>query len=130
MNSALLDQTLRFCRRNLLRHPQYDHFIHWSFLVFRNEVLAHGVNRKHEPHKNLGYHAKVVGWPPKWHSELDAISRCWRMRNGIEVVNVRLNKRGETRMACPCRPCVGILRLFKVKKVLFTTDVGWSELRL
>jgi deoxycytidylate deaminase len=128
MKKQLLDHFLQQCRRTLQKHPQYENFPHWTFLVRDNQVISVGMNRKHEPSKVYGYHNlnQDEDFKPKWHSELDAVIKNRRGFKGI--VNVRLNKLGQTRISMPCKVCRGILTNLNVKKIFFTTESQWGQL--
>lgn len=132
MKKALLDQILRQCYRELPKHPQLEHFAHWTYLVQDNKIISYGVNRHHEPPKKFGYHNVSISFKgeafrPKWHSELDAVKRCRGNVRGCTAVNVRLNKSGQVRMSMPCAACRNLLYVTNVKKVYFTTEFGWGS---
>lgn len=90
-----------------------------------------------EPFKWMGYHAALSAksednFPliPKWHSELDAIKKSKGKASGCTAVNVRLNKAGEMRMSMPCSVCHRLLYASNIKKVFFSTSLGWANMSL
>jgi len=121
-----------------------ENFIHWTFLIKDNRIISYGVNRPVEPPRCFGYHnffskekpltnektGIVTPLIPKLHSELDAFRRCKQDSRGCIAVNVRLNKTGQERLSAPCLTCAKLLYANKVKKVFFTTNVGWAELSI
>lgn len=127
-----LTKLVSVCSGELHTHPERLHFPHWSFVTSGHTVLAKGVNRRHEPPRHYGYHSlfKSPTYRPKWHAELDALTRYGRRGGKIDVVNVRLNRGGHPRMAMPCRACRDFMRMCNVNKVYFTTEVGWGLLKL
>lgn len=133
MRKSLLNHILKDCQRKLDKHPEHNHFMHWTYIIRgTDEIAAIGVNKGVEPDKKYGYHYNGRGvdcyYTPKTHSELDAMARCkLSLRNSI-VVNVRLNKIGQARMSMPCKVCRSMLAAMKVKKVYFTTEYGWGSL--
>lgn len=130
MRKSILDNCLQYAIRNLENHPEYLCFPHWSFVIRDNEILTVGVNRKHEPDKSLGFHNNADPlFRPKLHSEVDAIRKCnKRGLQDISIVNVRLNRSGETRVSLPCSNCRRILDVIGVKRVYFTTEKSWGRL--
>lgn len=126
MRKSLLAQILDRCQRELISHPQYDFFAHWTFLVKNNKIISNGVNRAYEPPRCFGYHSRR-DCKPKWHSEADAIRRSKRNLVDCIAVNVRLNKQGRVRLSMPCQVCRHILNVVGVKKVYFSTEYGWGS---
>lgn len=130
MKKSLLSQILKECRDSLPNHPQFSHFPHWTYFVRDNEILTVGLNRSLEPSKKYGYHDNPdPTFKPKYHSELDALRKCNRGLHDLDVVNVRLNKAGQLRLSLPCRTCRNLLALLDVRRVYFTTEVGWGVIK-
>lgn len=130
MKKSLLGHCLRVAKDNLINHPEYTCYPHWSFVIRNNEIIGNGVNRRHEPPKLFGYHQhRDEGFVPKWHSELDAIKRTLRRKLiNFEIINIRLNKSGQCRIAMPCKTCRNILNILECKKIYFTTETGWGQI--
>lgn len=127
MNKKLLGNILRDCKKDLINHPEYKNFAHWTFLIRDNQIISEGKNHRGEPSKKYGYHNHIdKDYRPKFHSELYAIRKCKRGLEDITLVNVRLNRLGEVKMAMPCKVCQNILRNLDIKKIYFTTEDGWS----
>lgn len=129
MNKKILNLILNDCKKSLKKHPQYNYYPHWTYLIRNNEIIAIGKNNGFEPSKKFGYHRhKDPTYIPKCHSELNAIKSCKRGLENLIVVNVRLNKSGKIRMAMPCKTCRNLLNSLNVKKVFFTTEFGWGQI--
>lgn len=126
MKKALLADCIRIAQDKLLDHPQYEHFPHWSFGIWQGKIIATGINRGHEPAKLFGYHRP--NFVPKLHSELDCILKCRRSLRDLDIVNVRLNRKGEARLSMPCRRCRELLSVMEIKNIYFTTESGWGKL--
>jgi hypothetical protein len=125
----LLNQLIRQCQKELDKHPERANFPHWTFVVRDGVVISSGKNRAVEPLKIYGYHRREEDWfRPKLHAELDAVSRCTSNVFGLTIVNIRLNRLGEPKLAIPCRICHSLLSALKVKRILFTTEYGWGKL--
>lgn len=133
MKKQMLEHLLSFCRKNISKHPEIDNYLHWSFLIDGNVIISRGVNRSITPPRYYGYHHynsnRGPGYLPKWHSELDAIHRCKRYMGNAVMVNIRMNKTGESRMSMPCAGCRRILKVIKCKKVFFSLENDtWGQL--
>ncbi len=129
MKKSILREALKRCSQEIDTHPQRDYFAHWTFLVRDNRVISVGINRDKEPPKYFGYHKPElveIGFKPKWHSELDAVSRCKQAIYGCEAINVRMNKHGQLRLSLPCKACRHLLAIVNCRKVWFTTDYDWG----
>ena len=130
MKNSSLDNTLRIAIKELQNHQQFDHYPHWSFIIAKNAIVEWATNSDGVPPVFLGYHQRIHWGAPKMHAEL----RAWKRARGLispntsfECVNIRLNRRGEIRMAAPCSCCSAFLREMGCSKVYFTTDAGWAK---
>jgi hypothetical protein len=131
IRKSLLTKFLAYARTGLTNHPQYEAFPHWTFFVRNNELLNVGLNRVMEPPKKFGYHARHEDpkFRPKIHSELDALRNFNRGLHNLTVVNIRLNREGQTRLSIPCQPCRNLLiNVLEVDRIYFTTEEGWGSL--
>jgi len=131
VSKSLLNRTLAHARATLLDHPQYMAFPHWTFFVRNNEILTVGMNRVMEPPKKYGYHSRYVDpkFRSKLHAELDALRSFKRGLHNLTVINIRLNREGQTRLSFPCQPCRNLLiNVLEVDKIYFTTEEGWGSL--
>lgn len=132
MKKKLLHECLRVSLETLEKHPQKD-FKHWSFIIQENKVVEWGVNMNGVPPVHFGYHSQLEcpdGHPPKSHAEFVAWRKARGLLNGepFECVNVRLNRRGETRISKPCECCYNFLKSLGCSNFWFTTEYGWSKI--
>src|ERR1035437_6390328 len=89
------------------KHPEFRHFIHWSFLIQSNKLIGYATNRSAPPLIARGYalHGKS-------HSETECWRKCkHRVDSSIafELVNIRLSRQGEFRVSKPCPNCYKFL---------------------
>ena len=77
-------------------------FKHASLILRKGKVVSVGTNhhRTHPMAKKYGYRFDEV------HSELDALLRYKGPKDGLTLVNYRVNRQGELRMAKPCNLCM------------------------
>lgn len=130
MKKSLLRDAMGLAQSKADRHTTNQTFAHWSFVVQSNKIIDWSTNHNGRPPPHLGYgHNKTGYFEPKTHAEFAA----WRKARGLlddkpfEVINIRLNKRGEPRMSAPCECCSGFLKEMGCKKVFYTTNSGWSK---
>ncbi len=126
MRKKILKYCLDFARGHNNDHPEWGNFHHFTFIVQSNKVIGFGVNRLGSPPKHLGY----ASWG-KVHSETDAMSKNRAFIDFSlkwEIVNIRLNKLGNTRMARPCNCCHNFLLSLGVHNMWWTTANDWQHL--
>lgn len=94
------------------------------------KICSVGVNRQHEPDKKYGYHNRIPkeDFKPKWHSEIDALRKVRSRLSDWIIVNIRLNKKAETRLSCPCSICMNTLLCFDCSNIYFSTPNGWGKI--
>ncbi len=75
---------------------------HVSLIIRKGQVVSLGTNtrRTHPMAKKLGYRFDEV------HSELDALLRYKGPKDGLTLVNYRMNQFGDLRMSKPCCLCL------------------------
>lgn len=132
MKKSILDDCLRDAKKRIHKHPEYENYMHWSFIIKDNKIISKGVNHNTEPHKKFGYHELKRGldFRPKFHSELDSIVSSKRNVRESIMINIRLSKSGEIKTSLPCKSCRRILKIFGIKKCYFTTEYNWGYLTL
>ena len=104
-----------------IKHPQWDCYKHFSFIIQKNKIVDWGTNRMGSSMTFLGYepHQKI-------HSEVDAYFRArgiMNKSNTFEVVNIRLNKSNHMRSSNPCKCCFAFLKNLGCKRIHFSTDL-------
>ena len=130
MKKTLLRRALGLALSQAEKHTAAQKYAHWSFIVQSNKIVDWGTNQNVIPPIYLGYSkSKDDDFIPKTHAEFAA----WKKAKGLlddkpfEVINIRLNKRGEPKMSAPCKCCHGFLKVMGCSKVFYTTESGWSK---
>jgi hypothetical protein len=108
-------------------HPEWGNFHHFSFIIQKDKILEMGFNRNGPPLDGFGYN-KDFG---KIHSENDV----YRKAKGIidpqkpfDIINIRLNKRGELRLSKPCNCCMNFLEIVGCRNIYFSTNNGFAKM--
>ena len=103
------------------KHPQWDCYHHFSFLITKGKILEWGTNRASSALTQLGYAGHT-----KMHSEVD----CYFKAKGIldkdssfEIVNIRLTRTNRIANSTPCRCCSAFLKSVGCKRIWFTTSI-------
>jgi len=123
MKRSIIKECLRRARakNSPSTHTQWHSFMHYSFVVQNNKVIEMGVNRQGSVPKHYGYQKhKMI------HAEVDAYKKARGILSdgGFEVVNIRLNRRGDLRESCPCPECFHLMREFGCTRFHFSTNPG------
>lgn len=137
VKKTILRDVLRIARENMEKHPEIDRgFLHWSFVVQSNKVIEWGTNHSGIPERHYGYEGRLKGldMPPKTHAELAA----FRKARGImdlskpwEIINIRLNKSGITKISAPCSCCAGWLESTECRTAWFSMEGDrWGKVGL
>lgn len=137
MNKRLLSDMLKIAREYLPRHPQYHYYPVYSFIIQNNAIVEWSTNASGDPAGPLKamYEARVahLDGRPKIHAEVRAYAKAkgkLQRDKSFEVANIRLNRKGEIRMAAPCKCCNCFLKTLGATKAYFTTDYGWAKMDL
>jgi len=104
------------------KHPQWDYYHHYSFIIQREKVVGFGMNRRSSPLTLLGYPDYS-----KMHSEIDAyfkVKGLLEKNKPFEVVNIRLTKTNRIVMSQPCPCCSSFLYKSGCDSVWFTTSIN------
>lgn len=118
-------------RSQSLLHMPDSRFKHFSYLLRKNTVVAVGYNQGYKTHriaKQYGCRFDAI------HSELHAICkvdcRISELKE-LTLVNIRLLRSGELRIAKPCQSCSKLLLTFGLVNVFYSTNEGvfkkWSS---
>jgi len=107
------------------KHPEYEHHPHFSFIIQDGKLLEWGINRKGDSHFNFGY--------PNY-SKIHAETEAYRKAKGIlnhqkkwSCINIRLDKKNNLKISCPCERCFNFLSYVGCSRVFFSTPVGFSS---
>jgi hypothetical protein len=134
MNKKIIDQCVKLSRDNLHKHPEKSFYPHYSFIIQGKTLIDWGTNNKEglPPFLFNMYKSRVFEnyGIPKLHSEVDAYRKV-RNAKGIfdrdvpfDVINIRLNAKGELRLSAPCKCCSAFLKTVGCKNVHFSTHIG------
>lgn len=128
MRKRILKQCVRLAREKNTPdlHPEFGNYHHYSFIVQDNKILEMGMNRKGPPPAGFGYNQEFG----KIHSETDAYKKAKGIidpSKPFEIVNIRLNKKGNLRMSKPCRCCSSFLDAVGCRSVYFSTNDGFAK---
>ncbi len=130
MKKSILKHALGIARAKLSSHPQYNHFMHYSFVVQFNKIVEWSVNNSKLPPVHYGYKDRIKdkAFRPKTHSEIEAF-RCARglldLNKPFEMINIRLSKNGEVRLSKPCVCCRDLLTALGCVKFYYSSEVGF-----
>lgn len=132
MKKSILKDCMRIARSKLDKHPQLENYIHFSFLVKDNRIVDFATNNSHTPDRKFGYQDRnrSTDFKPKLHSELSLLIHSKRSARECDVVNIRVSKKGLSRLSLPCKFCRNILGVVGVNKVWFTTENSWGVLHI
>ncbi len=134
MKKSLLSDALQISLMKFKKHPEYERYIHYSFIIQDNKIIEWGTNHKGIPAKHYGYCKKNNDptFVPKIHSEIDAFKKAKGILNKskiFEIINIRLNKEGQIRSSKPCVCCYYLLKELGCKTFHFTEDDGFKLIR-
>ena len=59
-------------------------------------------------------------WPTSIHAEIDAITKARCDLKGSSIIIIRINKKGQLRLAKPCRHCMSYLNHIGIKNVYYS----------
>ena len=131
MTNKLITTALRIATSSYTTHPQYNHYLHYSFIIQNNKLIEWGTNLAGEPPLHFGYHSgKTV---PKLHSELVAYRRARGLLNHhepFEMINIRLTRSGLLKISAPCLTCQSWLKPLGCTNVWFSTEGNFGKMRL
>lgn len=126
MKKSHLIECLRIAKDHLPKHPEFDCYKHYSFIIQHDKIIEWGTNRSGPP--IIGY----FSWQ-KIHSENIAYFRArGLLEKGepFETVNIRFNKTGKMLLSKPCKCCISFLKYLGCSNIWFTTEVGFSRIKL
>ena len=86
-----------------------------------NKIVSRGYNSKRNV-KSIT--KKFIRWPGSIHAEIDAIIKAKVSLKGMTALVIRLNKKGQLRLAKPCEHCTMYLHYVGIKKVIYSTNLG------
>ena len=117
-------------------HPEYGNYHHFSFIVIGDNIIGYGMN---DTKSSTAPNPRFLGYgyidndeelkKAKVHSEINAYFKNKYYIDGapFDVINVRLNKRGELRHSQPCECCLKFLKDMNVRRIYFSTENGFER---
>lgn len=101
-----------------------------AVIVKGNRVISTG-------HNQLRGHGSIKSshWDNSLHAEIHAVINAIK-RVGIEGIKgstifvARIKRDGSQGLALPCKDCFRVLHEFKIKRIVFTTETGISEIKI
>ena len=106
---------------NMAMRSEYDHRL--GAVIFRSKkILSVGFNQVHVQRRKL--HPKFVNYRYNLHAEASSILNARCDLKGCEIVVVRINRKGELRLAKSCDNCLNYLEYVQMKRVWYSTGIG------
>jgi len=127
MKKTILRDAVRIALEKLPRHPQFDYYPHFTFVIQNNKMIGWGMNSEGVPPVHLGYNERIQWGLPKMHSEYNAyrkVKGILQHNKGFEIVNIRLNRMNEFRTAAPCSCCHNFMSTLGCTNCYFSVDGG------
>src|SRR5690348_8110623 len=133
MKKSLFDEILAIVFRNRHKHPE-RRFLHFTFIIQRNRIVEWGRNHTGIPAKHMGYQHRIKdkNFKPKIHSEWDAYKKARGLlvkNTPFEIVNVRLNRKGQIRLSKPCECCYYLMKEMGCRAFHYSSEVGFLTTR-
>lgn len=100
-----------------------------SVLELKRNLLLVGVNKGKTHPRSMSEWGYI-------HAELDVILQAFsiglkkRHIKGATMYVARKDKRGKMALAMPCADCWRMLKTYRIKSVVYTTDDNWVEVRV
>jgi hypothetical protein len=128
MKKSLFNEVVSIARSKMHLHPEFDHFLHFTFIIQDNKVIEWGMNHAGMPRKHYGYHKDDITFVPKTHAEVDSYKKARGLLDKSKsflAINIRLNRFGELRMSKPCKCCYNLLKNLGCKRFYYSSNVGF-----
>ncbi len=93
---------------------------HSAALLQGNKVITVGNNK----HLDIKYNNE--GIKISIHAEIDCMSNCKNVK-GLDLIVIRVNKKGELRNSKPCQECLEKLRKKGIRNVIYSNDLEELE---
>jgi tRNA(Arg) A34 adenosine deaminase TadA len=129
MQRRLLKQAVQLARNKLSNHEQGS-YAHFAFIVQNNTLIGYGVNQDGSPLVHWGYkrNKEDPTYTPKIHAEIHAFRKNKALidkNKPFEIINIRLNKKGELRSSKPCTCCNELLTDLGCKRFFYSYNNGF-----
>lgn len=132
MKKSLFKQVVKIALSKMDNHPEYDCYMHYSFVIQDNKIVDYGTNSNKTPPVHHGYNKRCLiddTFKPKTHSEYAAYMRAKGLLKpkSFEIINLRFNKVGELRLSKPCDCCYLLLKELGCKRFYYSSTIGFLE---
>ena len=102
------------------RKSTYEHRV--GCVIFKkSKIISTGHNYAQKKRKNL--HPKYQKWEGSVHAEVDAIINAKTNLKGCSLLVVRINRKDEFRLSCPCKECQKYINHVGIKNVFYSINV-------
>ena len=125
MKKSLLDKAYKIALSKLDSHPEYLNFLHYSFIIQRNQIVEWATNIRLEPPRHYGYHRQDdKAFRPKYHSEVFAYKKARGLLKdaSFELINIRFSRTRALRMSRPCKACFNLMTILGCVKFYYSTN--------
>jgi len=101
-----------------------------AIIVKHNKIISTGYNQlRHQSS------LKTTHWSGSLHAEVACILNALRVTStktiqGSTMFVVRVRKSGKLGLAMPCADCYSVIENVGIKRVMFSTDSGYSEIKV
>ena len=126
MKKYILEECHRIALNNIKqkKHPQWDCYKHFSFIIQNGKIIEWGMNRSAEP---------LIGYPEwgKLHAECDAYFKAKGLLDTSDpfgVINIRMGINGNLKISKPCNCCQQFLKRLNCREIWFSTELGFARL--
>jgi hypothetical protein len=128
MKKKILEACLRIARTHLPNHSEYQSgFMHYTFVIQNKKIIKWATNNgvKCDLAPKLGYpkHSKIHSEPAAWKKAKGLVNR----RRPFQIINIRLNRKGQMRNSKPCWYCACFLDSLNCNEVWYTTNLGFRR---
>lgn len=102
-----------------------DHHTHkfGAVIAYKNDIISHGWNK-------LKTHPKSTHPWKHIHAEMDAIFKAGIKARGASLYVTRVNNNGHLNNAKPCPYCMAMIVASGIKKVFYTDNNEWKEIKI
>lgn len=130
MKAKILTYCLHHAYTYLPKHPQYNYYPHYSYIIQNNTLIEWGTNQEGAPPIHFGYNSQSRC--PKLHSELVAYRKARGILNNepFDMLNIRLNRQRQLRLSAPCSACQQWLASVGCRSVWFSTEDKFGKIWL
>lgn len=105
---------------------QSTHQHQMGAVIFNKKIIV-STGRNYPSRSVKHLHPRFIRWQGSLHAEADAIIKARRDLKGYSMFVVRINNRGEFRLAYSCLYCLDYLNFVLIRELYYTTNEGTIE---